>query len=172
MAEPETPAPAAANAAGPEVSKKKSKLLLIVIVLVVLLALGGGGYLMMSRRAMAGSKKAQPKVDPDAPPAAMVPLDSFLVNLADPGRQAFLRVGISLALSKPPAASSEGANELAWIPEVRDSVLAVLTTWQSTDLLAPGGKKKLKAQLLSALQQRMPQLGITGVYFTDFLIQQ
>jgi flagellar basal body-associated protein FliL len=38
--------------------------------------------------------------------------------------------------------------------------------------MTAAGKTKLKADLLHALQERIPQLGVEEVYFTEFLIQR
>ncbi|MGH9343009.1 MAG: flagellar basal body-associated FliL family protein, partial [Terriglobia bacterium] len=108
----------------------------------------------------------------DAPPVAVIPLESFIVNLADPDHNAFLRAGITVAVSKPLPKGSETPADSPYVPEIRDTILGVLNAWQSSSLLAPDGKAKLKAQLLAALQKRVPQLGIVDIYFTDFLIQQ
>jgi flagellar basal body-associated protein FliL len=33
------------------------------------------------------------------------------------------------------------------------------------------GKRRLKEELLKALQERVPQMAIENVYFTEFLVQ-
>lgn len=173
MAENAITAPPPVN---PGESKKSgSKLIIIVIAVVVCLALAGGGYWFKTRRAMASSKKqgAPPAAQKaDAAPVAIIPLDSFVVNLADPGHSTFLRIGISLGLDKPLPKGGEGEGDSPLTPEIRDAILSVVTNWTSTELLAPDGKIKLKAQLRHVLQERLPQMGIAEVYFTDFLIQE
>ncbi|MGH9353875.1 MAG: flagellar basal body-associated FliL family protein [Terriglobia bacterium] len=160
----------------PEQKKKRSKIVIIGVVLVLILVLGGGGYVFMSRRALANSKKTNkpeaPAKKADATPVAVIPLESFVVNLADPGQNSFLRIGITVALAKPLPKGSETPADSPFVPEIRDTILGVLNVWQSSSLLAPDGKAKLKAQLLAALQQRLPELGVADIYFTDFLIQQ
>ena len=47
----------------------------------------------------------------------------------------------------------------------------MLATWRSDALLATEGKQKLKDELLHALQDRVPDLGVKEIYFTDFLVQ-
>ena len=56
--------------------------------------------------------------------------------------------------------------------EARDTILGVLGQWRVEDLQDEKGKAKLKADLLRALQERMPGLGVEEVYFTEFLIQR
>ncbi|MDE3180851.1 MAG: flagellar basal body-associated FliL family protein [Acidobacteriota bacterium] len=105
----------------------------------------------------------------DAPPVATIKLDTFVVNLADQNNDAYLRLSVTLGLGK---ALPKEDNSSVTVPEVRDTILGVLTAWQSSDLLAQGGKAKLKAQLLAALDKRDPGLDVQDIYFTDFLIQE
>lgn len=170
------PEPTNAAAASVPEEKKGSKTVILVVV-VVLLLLGGGGYVLMSRRALANAKNSDkaekaPAPKADAVPAAVIPLESFVVNLADPDHSSFLRIGITVALSKALPKGPENPAESPLVPQIRDTILGVLNAWQSSALLAPDGKTKLKAQLLAALQKRLPDLGISDLYFTDFLIQQ
>lgn len=100
-------------------------------------------------------------------------LDSFVVNLADPEENRFLRVGIDLGLGTPlPAKGSKGEEGEVPTGRIRDCVLAVVSTWRSDALLAPEGKQKLKDELRHALQDRVPELCVREVYFTDFLVQR
>jgi flagellar FliL protein len=80
----------------------------------------------------------------------------------------YLRVGIDLGLSKE-TGRTENAPSVA---QVRDSILSVIGTAKVEDLLTAKGKIQLKDDLLKALQQRMPELGVEEIYFTEFLIQR
>lgn len=157
--------------------KPKSKnLIIVVLAVLVFLGLGGGGYWYASGQGASlfgGSKKvAPPKPPKDAPPAAVLKLKSFVVNLADPNQAAFLRVSVALGLGKPLAGKSESGKDSPLIPQVRDALLGDLSTWKSNDLLARNGKKHLKKQLLATLHRKVPELDVIDIYFTDFLIQQ
>jgi flagellar basal body-associated protein FliL len=174
---PELPDKGVAKANPPGPKKSKIKLGVVALAAVVCLALATAGYFIMSRRAIAGAKKGatsatQKLQDRNAGPVALLSLEPFTINLADPDRSSFLRVEITLGLNKQLPKQGEDAKDSPFIPEIRDTILSVLNTWQSTQLLAEDGKTKLKEQLLNALQRRIPQLGATEVYFTDFLIQQ
>ncbi|MFZ0964647.1 MAG: flagellar basal body-associated FliL family protein [Terriglobia bacterium] len=104
---------------------------------------------------------------------AVLHLESFVVNLADPEDNRFLRVGIDLGLENPlPAKEGKGGEGEVPIARVRDSILGVLSTWHSDALLAPEGKQKLKEELVHELRARVPELGVREVYFTDFLVQR
>ncbi|MGA9415269.1 MAG: flagellar basal body-associated FliL family protein, partial [Terriglobales bacterium] len=54
---------------------------------------------------------------------------------------------------------------------VRDTILSVLATSQPEELLKLEGKRQLKDELLKALHERVPQLAVENVYFTEFLVQ-
>lgn len=99
-------------------------------------------------------------------------LESFVVNLADPGQNAFLRVGIDLGLSGTSTKTESSDKDSPAIPQVRDALLSVLTTWRSDALLAPEGKARLKEELLRVLRERVQHLNVTAVYFTEFLVQR
>jgi flagellar basal body-associated protein FliL len=137
-----------------------------VALLFVAGAAGGGVYLVMRSRVAAAEEPAgvKPKVK------AVLHLEGFLVNLADSEENRFLRLGVDLGLKNEPE-KGEGPGASASIPQVRDSILGVLTLWKSSDLLAPDGKTRLKEQLLKELQQKAPHLGVVEIYFTDFLVQ-
>ena len=95
-------------------------------------------------------------------------LETFVLNLADPETRAYLRVGIDLGLNH----EAKHGEESAPVAEVRDTILGVLAEAHVDDLMTAAGKAKLKQNLLHALQQRLPQLGVEEVYFTEFLIQR
>jgi flagellar basal body-associated protein FliL len=95
-------------------------------------------------------------------------LETFVLNRADPEQRSYLRVGIDLGLSRE-VGKGEHAPPVA---EVRDTILTVLGQAQVDDLLTEKGKAKLKADVLHALKQRIPGLGVEEVYFTEFLIQR
>jgi flagellar basal body-associated protein FliL len=94
-------------------------------------------------------------------------LETFVLNLADPGQRSYLRVGIDLGLAR-----ETGRRETAPVGQVRDIILGVLAESRVDELLTAQGKTKLKEGLLHALQERAPGLGVEEVYFTEFLIQR
>jgi len=100
-------------------------------------------------------------------------LDPFLVNLADPDGDRFLRVGIELGLQQDWNEHNHAAqNSTPPTARIRDAILMVLTTCNGDALLPLAGKAKLKQDLTDALQNRVPELGVVEVYFTEFLIQR
>jgi len=100
-------------------------------------------------------------------PKGTLHLETFVLNLADPGQKSYLRVGMDLGLAR-----ATGQKEIVPIGQVRDTILGVLAESKVEELITAAGKTKLKADLLRALQERVPGLEVEQVYFTEFLIQR
>jgi flagellar basal body-associated protein FliL len=96
-------------------------------------------------------------------------LETFVVNLTGSSQRAYLRVGITLGLAHPLA--NHNQPDVVPIALVRDTILSVLATAQPEALLGLEGKRQLKEELLKALQERVPQMAVQNVYFTEFLVQ-
>jgi flagellar basal body-associated protein FliL len=104
--------------------------------------------------------------DDGGPQKSTLHLETFVLNLADPGQRSYLRVGIDLGLTH------ELTKEGAPVGQLRDTILGVLGEAKVDELVTARGKARLKEDLLRALQQRVPGLGVEEVYFTEFLIQR
>jgi len=104
-------------------------------------------------------------------PAGVIHLDSFIVNLADEGQITYLRVSIDLGVDKVPNVKKEGDGGIP-LASIRDAIISVLATRHSEELLTPEGKQKLKQDLIATLNNRIPELGVRDIYFTDFLVQR
>ena len=113
-------------------------------------------------------------------------LEPILVNLADEGGHAYLRLGLTLDVEGNAAGPEAGQDAKdskdskdakdAKAPSeqdlaVRDTVLAVLGQQTSAWLLGPDGKEHLKIELKEALAKHNADLKVKSVYFTDFLVQ-
>ncbi len=156
-------APAAAPAEG-DAPKKGSKKLIIIIAAVAVLLLGGGGaaFFMMKKKAAEAeaaaaeedggdshaksakqAKKPEHKKDEHAGPPAFVPLDPFVVNLADKEVERYAQVGVTLQVDDP-----KMADEMkAYMPAIRNAVLLVLSHKSAEELLSPDGKTKLAEEI-------------------------
>jgi len=110
--------------------------------------------------------KAEPKVK------AVMHLEPFVVNLPDPDGDRFLRVGIDLGLEREPEEHSNSNQTAMSLSRARDAILTILTVSDAQTLMAPTGKVNLKDELTKALRERVPELGVREVYFTEFLIQR
>jgi flagellar basal body-associated protein FliL len=140
--------------------KKNVKNRGLAVALPVMILAGVGIWYWANRGAEASSEP--PRV------RSTLHLETFVLNLADTDQRSYLRVGIDLGLSQ----DAKHGEESAPVAEVRDTILTVLAEAKLNDLMTAAGKAKLKQDLLHALQDRVPRLGVEEVYFTEFLIQR
>jgi len=94
-------------------------------------------------------------------------LETFVLNIGAADQRSYLRIGIELGLNR-----ELKRDEPAPVAAVRDTILTTLADAKADELLTAAGKAGLKEKLLRALQGRVPALGVTEVYFTEFLIQR
>ena len=144
----------------------RGKLPIVIIAAVLVVALlGGVGVFMLKGR---GQKKGGAE---EKKPAASLPLGEFVVNLADPGEVRYLKANIVLAVTgEVPGDGGHGA-ESGPSPAVRDAVIGVLSSKQFAELTKPGGKEKLKKQIIAAANKRLEGCQAVDVYFSDFAMQ-
>jgi flagellar protein FliL len=154
--EGETMSAAAATPAGAAVPGKKGKKKLIIIVLialVVLLGAGAGGLIYMKKKAAA---EAEAEGEDGAPakthtagkaelkhPPTFLPLDPFVVNLADKESDRYAQIGITLEMQDPKFAEQVKA----FMPALRNGVLMLLAHKTSRELLDRAGKEQLAAEI-------------------------
>lgn len=133
------------------------KLVIILAAVLLLLAVGGGAavYLMKKRAAEAaaaeageGDEHAEAAAAPEkkerAGPPSFLPMDAFVVNLADRDAERYAQVGVTLQVDDPKA-----AEELKlYMPAIRNGVLMVLAHKTSAELLEREGKEKLAAEIM------------------------
>ena len=146
----------------PAEKPKSKKMLIIIIAAVVLLALIGGGaafFLMKKKPAdedgHGDDAKAPPKVvhkatDPKKPPTYL-PLESMVVNLADPGGGRFVQLGITLKLDDP----KTGEIIKQFMPSIRSAVLIAVSKRTADELLAVEGKEKLTRAIVRAASEQL-----------------
>lgn len=155
---------AAAEAAPPPAKKPRRKLpkkLLVILAIVgVLLAGGAAATVFVLKKkaayaaALAGEDGALPaeeaaalqpasRRDPGTPPS-FLPLDPFVVNLADREQERYAQIGVTLQIDEP-----EAAERLkAYMPAIRNGVLMILAHKSSAELLERAGKEQLAAEIM------------------------
>jgi flagellar basal body-associated protein FliL len=141
-------------------SKARGRVLAFLLAAIVLTAVAGWFW-----REAGGETKAQANEGPGV--KSTMHLETFVMNLADADQRSYLRIGIDLGLNHEVKRAGEPS-----VAQVRDTILGVLALARVDDLLSAAGKNKLKQELLHALQERIPGLGVEEVYFTEFLIQR
>lgn len=160
---------------------------LIAVVLAVPLTCGGLYWLIHTGRLSLpspGEKAAKAAAAAEAgppPKTHSIAFEPLLVNLADEGGSAYLRLSLSLRVLDEVSPKGEKAKEEK--PEkgkpaneseaaVRDVALDVIGRTTAKELLQVDGKEKLKQQLMSAMTKRVPEVKVKDVFFTEFLVQQ
>jgi flagellar FliL protein len=143
----------------PKQKKRLSKKLLIILVAVtvLLLAAGGAAFYVMKQRAAAaaaaaaenGEETADAAGEPEKKkehkgPPSFLPLDAFVVNLADRDQERYAQVGITLQIEDP-----KTAEELKlYMPAIRNGVLMILAHKTSAELLEREGKELLAEEIM------------------------
>lgn len=185
------------NAKAPAKSKK---MLMIIIGVVLVLVLGGGGafFVISKQRAEAAAAeeggdappaKAAHAAAPKTPPVYL-PLDSMVVNLADPGGEKVAQVGVTFEVRD--AQSSDAVK--VYLPTIRSGVLMLISQRTAAELLSQEGKEKLAEAILRETQipfggghdeeeeevtpkkkskKRAPQVDypVVSVLFSSFIVQ-
>lgn len=104
--------------------------------------------------------------------------DPFVVNLADPGLSAFVKLDVSVLVdSGTPleAVSAEAAGtapKLEEWTEVRDLVVDVISSHSSADLAKPEGRAAAKEEIIKAINDKTRKSVALEVFFPTFAIQQ
>lgn len=153
-------AAAATDAPAPKNGGKKK---LLIIIAAAVLLLGGGGtaaLVIMKKKAAEAAAAAEEgddgaaaasgehapahkAHDPKAKPPAFVPLDPFVINLADHDADRYAQIGIVLQVTDEHA-SEEIKN---YLPAIRNNVLLLLSHKTSADLSGREGKETLAKEI-------------------------
>ncbi len=140
--------------AGAKAPAKSKKMLMIIIGVVLVLVLGGGGafFFISKQRADAAAAedggeaapaKAAHAAAPKTPPVYL-PLDSMVVNLADPGGEKVAQVGVTLEVRDAKASDAVKV----YLPSIRSGVLMLVSQRTAAELLSQEGKEKLAEAIL------------------------
>lgn len=143
----------------------KTKMPMIAIIAVVMLVAMVGTFIVGKQV----SAKSKPEAKKPIEHGPILTLDEFLVNLADPSGDHFLKVTVSLELSKAKGKTPETLKEQ--IPIVRDAVLMSLSTKSRDDISSLAGREKLKGEIKKNVNAALGEDDIQDVYFTNFVTQ-
>jgi flagellar FliL protein len=151
-------AEATANAPSPTKSKKKLLVMLAAIALIVLI--GGGTAVYMINKKAAEAAAYEDDEDSDSHEAAKrepgaapvyVPLDPFVVNLADREAERYAQVGVTLEVD-----DAEFADEMkVYMPSIRNAILMILAHKRSSELVERAGKEALASEIMRAVVRPM-----------------
>lgn len=159
-------AAAAVAEAVPPPKGKKKLIIIIAAALLVLLLGGGSAVFFLKKKAPAAdteqvegedAAEAEPEAENDADavaeekrkersknPPTFVPLEPFVVNLADKEADRFAQIGVTLEVE-----DAKFAEELkAYMPAIRNGILMVLAHKTSQQLLKREGKIALAREIM------------------------
>ncbi|WP_162538279.1 flagellar basal body-associated FliL family protein [Granulicella sp. WH15] len=162
---------------------------LIAVALSVVLAAGGmAGVLFWMARSGRIAKTSVPtalaaSVATSPAKSRAISMEPMLVNLADPGGQSYLRIGIVLGLEEMPSSKDKDKKEEASSVKggkavdegeaaMRDAALTIISNETADQLLSLEGKEALKQKLKAAMGKAVPGLKVSEIFFTDFLVQR
>lgn len=158
-----------------EGKKGGSKLLIIIIaVLVVLLiAAGGAAFYFMTKQpdavdaAGAADNAAAQAAKEAAAMGVTVELDPFVVNLSSQGIDRYLKAVIVLQLSSATAQEEIDKKK----PQIKDSIITVLSSKSPEEVLSIQGKYDLKLELVKRINSMLSQGVVREMFFTEFVVQ-
>jgi flagellar FliL protein len=157
----------------------KVLLILVGLVLVLVLVMGGGMFMIWTKLPSASPKAVVPEPEAGAEAGAIpdktkpedigavVSVETFIVNLADPGGARYLRVTMDLEL----AGKAGGDEIIKRMPQIRDAILMILSTKRYADISTTEGKTALREEILNAVNGLLASVQISRIYFKEFVIQ-
>jgi len=153
---------------------KKLILILSAAALVMMLFMGGIFFMMWSK---ISQMEGQMTVDqePDKEEAVVeetvvkpiFPLKSFIVNLAGDNGTRYLKIKMDLEIKE----ESFNNDIRQRLPQIRDSIMMILTSKRYVDIKDTEGKIALREDIKNKVNAFFKEPCISNVYFTDFVIQ-
>lgn len=164
---------------GAEAPKSKKKLVIIVAVLVLVIGGGVGAFLASGKSGKteeaaseegahgesAAEGGAEGEGGPVTLPPAVLPLETFIVNLQVKG--SFLRTTIQLEFAEPELPKTIESD----VPKIKDAIIRILSAKSSSELLTTEGKEKMRSEIRDGVNEVLGSEDVTQVFFTEFIIQ-
>ena len=179
VAEQKAAAPAeAAPAASPGGSSKKQSLILMGLALVNMLVIVGVGFMIYQGRkkdaaepkiehVIKGEHETQEKEKKEEKEVAerVVPLETFIVNLAGSKGRRVAKVNIELSVDGEGITTEIDQRKA----QVRDIIIILLSGKSYDQVANKEGKDKLKEQIKDTVNAFLTKGKIKEVYFTEFI---
>ena len=158
------------------------KLVIIIVAAALLIGLGGAFAVFrmttgpksadeskadVAAEKTAGHQETGKSSGHGAEPGAIADLEPFIVNLADAPEIRYLKLNVKLELDRAEATEEVKART----PQIRDSILVLLTSKDSGAIRSPQGKAQLREEITQRINGLLPRPGVRSAYFTEFVIQ-
>jgi flagellar FliL protein len=191
MAEAAVTAAEADKAPVPTATGISMKMVIVIGVAALVLGLGGafalfklmsGGHGGEEAKTEAGAAKGESHGAADSKPVAaetksgiakvggpgvMFDVESFIVNLADVQEVRYLKITVKLELETQEAS----AEMTSRMPQIRDTILVLLTSKDSASIRTTQGKFQLRDEITQRINSLLSKPTVRTVYFTDFVVQ-
>jgi flagellar FliL protein len=146
--------------------KKGSKKMLIVIIAGSIILTVAAGFVTYTQFIAKGkSGDGHKKEETKDTKATLVSLEPFVLNLAEQGR--FLKVSMQFEL----ADQSDQQLFADSTPQIRDSVITLMSSKSAESVSSAEGKFQLKDELLLRTNQALGKDVLKNLYFTEFVMQ-
>ena len=153
---------------------KKLIIILSVVAFLVVVMMGGLFFMMWSKLSNMESQQVVEELPEQVEMAEeetqvkpIFPLKSFIVNLAGDNGKRYLKIKMDLEIAK------EDLNDAIRqrIPQIRDSIMMILTSKRYEDVKDTTGKIALRQEIQKQINAFFKEPCVSSVYFTDFVIQ-
>jgi len=155
--------------------KTRPNILLIAVgVLVFLLVVAVGGFLGYTKlpgivAGVTGGGDVMEQRVRRIEVKSIIPLDQFLVNLADMDDIRYLRATFQLGMADELKVELDrNSKEMAII---RDSIITLLSSKTSDEIMTTDGKEKLREEIRVLINDRYPENRVAEVFIIDFVVQ-
>jgi flagellar FliL protein len=176
-------------------AKKKKLIIIGGAALLLLIVLGAAAFFLLKKKPAAEEKHGEepaatvhaPELNPSATVGPMIEIKEFIVNIISEGERHYVKASLTIELVGSAGATApggggghggaEGAKDPATeevtqrMPQIRDSILLLISNKTYEELSDLQGKKQLKAELISKLNSILHKGKVKDIYFTDFVVQ-
>lgn len=155
---------------------KKGLIILAICFLIIAMGVGAGLFVFWGKvsgttpETVESSEEVAEKKDVKdgkVKTKSLLAMETFVVNLADPGGKRYLRVSIALELDDQDFV--EEAKKKT--PQMRDRILMILPAKKFKDIRTSSGKGSLRKEMIAQLNPLLDKCKITNLYFQEFVIQ-
>jgi flagellar FliL protein len=114
----------------------------------------------------------------------MLNMSTKIINLVDPGGRRYIRLTVvaEFAPDNPEFETLPEEEKLAYetafeeklnsrLPIMDDTVITLLSTKTYEDLYTSEGKEKLRLEIMEILSEKLVDLHLLAIYFTEFVVQ-
>jgi flagellar FliL protein len=149
-------------------------IIFIGVLFLLVLGMGGGMFMIWNKLAAVSAKAENPEAEKSAEKGKaeeagkIIPLETFIVNLADPGGNRYLRVTMDLEVTGGKPAEDEMTKR---VPQLRDAILMILPTKRYADINTTEGKTAMREELTGAINGLLATAKVARIYFKEFVIQ-